>query len=63
RLQRESVKVTLPLFLPVKGKPFGFQDPRKWEEFTAWMRENDLLERTADPRDAFTNEFLPGAGL
>ena len=63
RLQREAVKVTLPLFLPEKGKPFGFQDPRKWQEFTAWMRENKLLERTADPRDAFTNEYLPGAGL
>jgi len=63
RLQRESVKATLPFFLPAKGKPFGYQDPRKWEEFTAWMRDNELLERTADPRDAFTNDFLPGAGL
>ena len=28
KLQRASVKVTLPLFLPAEGKPFGYQDPR-----------------------------------
>ena len=26
-LQRASVKVTLPLFVPPEGKPFGWQDP------------------------------------
>jgi putative hydroxymethylpyrimidine transport system substrate-binding protein len=63
RLQREALEVTLPLLLPPKGKPFGYQDPKQWDEFTAWMRENDLLEELPDARDAFTNELLPGAGL
>ena len=63
RLQREVVKVTLPLFLPKRGKPFGFQDPRRWQEFTAWMRENDILRNIPDASGAFSNKFLPGSGL
>ena len=62
RLQREAVRVTLPLFLPARGKPYGFQDPGKWEAFTAWMRENRLLDELPSARDAFTNELLPGQG-
>jgi len=63
KLQRAVVDVTLPLFLPPTGKPFGFQDPAEWQEFTAWMNDNRLLNNTPGARDAFTNEFLPGQGL
>jgi putative hydroxymethylpyrimidine transport system substrate-binding protein len=63
KLQRASVKATLPLFLPPEGKPYGWQDPAKWQEFTAWMRENKLLEKLPDAKGAFTNRLLPGAGL
>ena len=62
-LQRAAVKVTLPLFFPPKGKPFGWQDPARHEEFAAWMRENRLLTKIPDASGAFTNEFLPGAGF
>ncbi|MEX1142630.1 MAG: ABC transporter substrate-binding protein [Thermoleophilaceae bacterium] len=63
KLQREVVRVTLPLFLPPEGRPFGYQDPEKWQEFTAWANENELLTETPDARGAFTNELLPGEGL
>lgn len=63
KLQRAVVEVTLPLFLPPSGKPFGFQDPAEWQEFTAWARENGLLEEIPDATGAFTNELLPGQGL
>ncbi|NLT05025.1 MAG: ABC transporter substrate-binding protein [Solirubrobacterales bacterium] len=63
RLQREVVRVTLPLFLPPEGRPFGWQDPTEWQEFTAWMRENEILTEIPDAGGAFTNEFLPGQGL
>ena len=63
RLQRAVVKVTLPLFLPKKGKPFGFQDPKAWQEFAAWMRENKILTQLPDATGAFTNGYLPGSGL
>jgi putative hydroxymethylpyrimidine transport system substrate-binding protein len=63
KLQRAAVRVTLPLFFPPKGKPFGYQNPTEWDEFTGWMRDNHLLTRTPSPKGAFTNELLPGSGL
>jgi putative hydroxymethylpyrimidine transport system substrate-binding protein len=62
-LQTAVVNATLPLFLPPAGKPFGYQDPNEWQEFVAWMNENELLKDTPDARGAFTNELLPGQGL
>jgi hypothetical protein len=38
KLQREALRVTLPLFFPPGNRPFGWQDPRQWEAFAAWMR-------------------------
>jgi putative hydroxymethylpyrimidine transport system substrate-binding protein len=62
-LQRASVKVTLPLFFPPEGKPFGWQDPAQWDEFSAWMKDNQLLENPPDPARSYDNALLPGAGL
>jgi putative hydroxymethylpyrimidine transport system substrate-binding protein len=63
KLQRASVRVTMPLFFPPEGKPFGWQDPSQWDEFSAWMKENQLLENAPDPAASFKNDLLPGAGL
>jgi putative hydroxymethylpyrimidine transport system substrate-binding protein len=63
RLQRAVVEVTLPYFLPPRGRPFGFQDPARWQSFADWMRESELLDNPADAGDAQTNELLPGLGL
>jgi putative hydroxymethylpyrimidine transport system substrate-binding protein len=63
KLQRASVKATLPLFLPPRGKPFGWQDPKAWSNFGDWMRENKLLDHAPDSAGAHTDELLPGAGL
>lgn len=63
KLQRAVVDVTLPLFLPPEGKPFGWQDPRQWDAFSAWMADNDLLEQPPDTEASFDNQLLPGSGL
>jgi putative hydroxymethylpyrimidine transport system substrate-binding protein len=63
KLQRAVVRVTLPLFLPEQGRPFGWQAPGEWQTFAAWMRENGLLEELPDATGSFTNEYLPGEGL
>ncbi len=63
RLQREVVRVTLPLFLPPEGRPFGYHDDERWQEFTAWARENGVLSEIPDATGAYTNELLPGQGL
>jgi putative hydroxymethylpyrimidine transport system substrate-binding protein len=61
RLQRASLAETLPLFAPPRGRPFGWQEPREWERFAAWMRDNGLV-RSPQASGAFTNDFLPGRG-
>jgi putative hydroxymethylpyrimidine transport system substrate-binding protein len=61
-LQRAVVDVTLPLFQPPRGKPYGWQDPGEWNDFARWMRDNELLENLIDAEGAFTNEYLPGEG-
>jgi len=63
KLQRASVDVTLPLFFPPEGKPYGWQDPTQWDEFSAWMKDNNLLEKPPDPASSYDNNLLPGAGL
>jgi putative hydroxymethylpyrimidine transport system substrate-binding protein len=62
-LQREVVDVTLPLFFPPEGKPFGWHDPAGWDQFSAWMKDNALLEQPPDPQASYDNSLLPGAGL
>ena len=62
-LQRASVGVTLPLFFPPGDKPFGWQDPAQWDEFSAWMKNNQLLENPPEPAASYDNHLLPGAGL
>jgi putative hydroxymethylpyrimidine transport system substrate-binding protein len=63
RLQRAVVEVTMPLFLPPRGRPFGWQDSARWERFATWMRDNELLENAPDAAEAHTNDLLPGSGL
>ncbi|HEY7453254.1 MAG TPA: ABC transporter substrate-binding protein [Thermoleophilaceae bacterium] len=63
KLQRAAVKVTLPLFFPPEGEPFGWHDPAQWDEFSAWMKDNQLLENPPDPAASYDNDLLPGAGL
>jgi putative hydroxymethylpyrimidine transport system substrate-binding protein len=60
KLQREVLDVTMPLFQPPDGKPYGWQDPGEWNDFARWMRDNELLENLIDAEDSFTNDYLPG---
>jgi putative hydroxymethylpyrimidine transport system substrate-binding protein len=63
KLQRASVKVTLPLMTPPEGKPFGWQDPDEWDAFGAWMQQKNLLKQPPDVPASFDNALLPGSGL
>jgi putative hydroxymethylpyrimidine transport system substrate-binding protein len=62
-LQRAVVDVTLPLFLPERGRPYAWQDPAQWDAFAAWMHDSELLENPPDARGAYENGLLPGSGL
>jgi putative hydroxymethylpyrimidine transport system substrate-binding protein len=61
KLQKASVKVTLPYFAPPAGKPYGWQDPKGWARFATWMHDNALIKSGAS--GASTNKFLPGAAV
>ena len=61
KLQEAAVKATLPYFEPPPRKPYGWQDPKQWTRFAAWMRDNALIETGGN--GASTNRFLPGQGL
>ncbi|HKP91392.1 MAG TPA: ABC transporter substrate-binding protein [Thermoleophilaceae bacterium] len=62
KLQRASVKITLPFFQPPAGKPFGYQDPKQWRAFAKFMKGSGLLQGAGRAAGAFTNELLPGQG-
>ena len=70
KLQRASVAVTLPLFFPPEGKPFGWQDPGavgrvlRLDEGEPAARERAgpgsvVQERPAAGRRALTQLLLP----
>ena len=60
-LQRQAVAVTMPLFQPPAGEPYGFQDPEQWDAFGQFLTDEGIVEEA--PAGAFTNEYLPGQGL
>jgi putative hydroxymethylpyrimidine transport system substrate-binding protein len=63
-LQTDAVSNTLPVFFPADPeKPFGWQDPQKWDAYGRWMYAEKLVKRQPDAARALTNEFLPGQGL
>jgi putative hydroxymethylpyrimidine transport system substrate-binding protein len=62
KLQREAVRITLPLFEPPSGKPFGYQEPKRWSAFAKFMKAGGLLDGARGATGAFTNELLPGRG-
>jgi putative hydroxymethylpyrimidine transport system substrate-binding protein len=62
KLQREAVKITLPLFQPPPGKPFGFQEPGQWRRFADFMHRAGLIRNAGAANGAFTNALLPGQG-
>jgi putative hydroxymethylpyrimidine transport system substrate-binding protein len=60
KLQRASVKATLPYFLPPAGTPYGYMDPGAWRRFTAFMHSRGLL-KLSTPAGAMTDALLPAA--
>lgn len=57
-----SVRASLPVFFPSDAeKPFGWHEPREWDDYGAWMFEQGLLStRPNAGAAALTNEFLAG---
>ncbi len=64
KLTEAEVKATLPLLgARVPGRPYGYLDPEEWSTFTAWMRDNGLIETLPEPSELISNDYLPGAEI
>lgn len=55
RLTNAEVIATLPLL-----SRSGRMDPARWDEFVAWMRDNELIGGSPAPAELLTNEYLAG---
>jgi len=62
-VQLAGVRATLPNFLPVAGKPWGWQVVDDWNAFGTWMLNSHIITNTDATPDADTNELLAGQGV
>jgi putative hydroxymethylpyrimidine transport system substrate-binding protein len=60
-LTAAEVKATLPLLAARDGDhPYGYLDPKQWEEFAAWMRDEELIGGLPTAPELLTNDYLSG---
>ncbi len=64
KLTSAEVKATLPLLAArTKGQPYGYMDPKEWETFAGWMRDNDLIGSLPQVGELLTNSYLPSGEI
>jgi putative hydroxymethylpyrimidine transport system substrate-binding protein len=64
KLAAAEIKATLPLLSPQTGsKPYGYMDPKQWEAFAGWMRDNGLIESLPKPEELLDNGYLPSGEI
>ncbi len=68
KLTAAEVEATLPLLAGElgaagAGNPYGYMDPKQWEAFAAWMRDNELIEGLPKAPELLTNAYLSGATI
>lgn len=61
KLTAAEVEATLPLLGARDGdRPYGYMDPAQWEEFAAWMRDEELIEGLPKAPELLSNDYLSG---
>jgi putative hydroxymethylpyrimidine transport system substrate-binding protein len=59
KLTEAQIAATLPLLENTpEGKPYGWMNPKEWEEFGAWMRDEELIEALPKASELLTNDYL-----
>jgi putative hydroxymethylpyrimidine transport system substrate-binding protein len=59
KLTEAQIAATLPLLENTpEGKPYGWMNPKEWEEFGAWMRDEELIESLPKAGELLTNDYL-----
>jgi putative hydroxymethylpyrimidine transport system substrate-binding protein len=59
KLTEAEIAATLPLLEGTPaGKPYGWMNPKEWEEFGAWMRDEELIQNLPKASEMLTNAYL-----
>jgi putative hydroxymethylpyrimidine transport system substrate-binding protein len=59
KLTEAQVEATVPLLENTpEGKPYGWMNPEEWEEFGAWMRDEELISGLPKATELLTNSYL-----
>jgi putative hydroxymethylpyrimidine transport system substrate-binding protein len=61
KLTAAEIEATLPLLAGRDGDhPYGYMDPVQWEEFGAWMRDEELISGLPKAPELLSNDYLSG---
>ena len=64
KLAAAEVKATLPLLSARTGdQPYGYMDPKQWEAFAGWMRDNGLIESLPKAEELLDDDYLPSGEI
>jgi putative hydroxymethylpyrimidine transport system substrate-binding protein len=64
KLAAAEVKATLPLLSARTGKqPYGYMDPKEWEAFAGWMRDNGLIGALPKADELLDDGYLPSGEI
>jgi len=64
KLAAAEVKATLPLLgARVANQPYGYLDPKEWETFAGWMRDNNLIDSLPQTSELLDNSYLPSGEI
>jgi putative hydroxymethylpyrimidine transport system substrate-binding protein len=64
KLAAAEVEATLPLLgARTEGQPYGYMDPKEWETFAGWMRDNGLIEGLPKASELLDNGYLPSGEI
>jgi putative hydroxymethylpyrimidine transport system substrate-binding protein len=64
KLTAAEIEATLPLLSARAGnRPYGYMDPKEWEAFAGWMRDNDLLDSLPQPSELLDDSYLPSGEI
>jgi putative hydroxymethylpyrimidine transport system substrate-binding protein len=60
QLTAAEIDATLPLLMPESNRPYGYMNPREWEEFAGFLADEGVIGALPDMDDVLTNDLLPG---
>ena len=60
KLTAAEIDATLPLLQPESSRPYGYMNPREWEEFAGFLADEGVIGALPETSEVLTNDLLPG---